>query len=54
MSAITNKELLDRRKSAITTAVPNASLNFIASGQGLCSKMWKAVNTSILQAASVP
>jgi len=34
MSAQTNQELIDRRKAAITTAVGNASLNFIASGQG--------------------
>jgi len=34
MGGLTNKELVDRRKIAITTAVGNASLNFIDSGQG--------------------
>lgn len=34
MGALTNQELVDRRKAAITTAVGNASLRFIASGQG--------------------
>ncbi|MDM8553402.1 4-aminobutyrate--2-oxoglutarate transaminase [Desulfococcaceae bacterium HSG7] len=34
MSAITNQKLSERRKAAITTAVGNASLNFIDSGQG--------------------
>jgi len=34
MSTITNQELINRRKAAITAAVGNASLNFIASGQG--------------------
>jgi 4-aminobutyrate aminotransferase/(S)-3-amino-2-methylpropionate transaminase len=34
MGAISNQELVDRRKAAITTAVGNASLKFMASGKG--------------------
>ena len=34
MENLTNQELVDRRKAAITTAVGNASLKFMASGQG--------------------
>ena len=34
MAKPTNQELVDRRKTAITTAVGNASLKFIESGQG--------------------
>lgn len=38
MSDSINQALIDRRKAAITTAVGNASLNFMASGQGAVLK----------------
>ena len=34
MASTSNEKLVERRKSAITTAVGNASLKFIESGQG--------------------
>jgi 4-aminobutyrate aminotransferase/(S)-3-amino-2-methylpropionate transaminase len=34
MGALTNQELLERRKAAITSAVGNASLNFVDSAEG--------------------